>query len=155
LLPTSFPDQCAARGSDRPAEAQSFKSWCTWIKPASTLEGSVRSAVDGVIGTLAQIMEDCGRPFGHRLRDAIIAYVANYPANRGFDYRAALVDQIECRILPKLRGLEIETHRAPFDALDRLLRNELNDSVMAERIAELQTRQAGSTGLFVWRGLTR
>jgi predicted nucleic acid-binding Zn-ribbon protein len=153
--PTNFPVQSHARGSDRPREAQSFKSWRTWIKPASNLEGGVRTAVDGVIEKLAKIMEDCGRPFGHRLRDAIIAYVANYPAGRGYDYRAALVDQIEFRILPKLRGLEIENHRAAFDDLDRLLRDELNDSLMADRIAELQTRQAGGTGLFVWRGLTR
>jgi len=153
--PTNFPVQSHARGSDRPREAQSFKSWRTWIKPASNLEGGVRTAVDGVIEKLAKIMEDCGRPFGHRLRDAIIGYVANYPAGRGYDYRAALVDQIEFRILPKLRGLEIENHRAAFDDLDRLLRDELNDSLMADRIAELQTRQAGGTGLFVWRGLTR
>jgi hypothetical protein len=153
--PTNFPVQSHARGSDRPREAQSFKSWRTWIKPASNLDGGVRTAVDGVIEKLAKIMEDCGRPFGHRLRDAIIGYVANYPAGRGYDYRAALIDQIEFRILPKLRGLEIESHRAAFDDLDRLLRDELNDSLMADRIAELQTRQAGGTGLFVWRGLTR
>ena len=153
--PTNFTDHGNARGDDRPREAQSFKSWRTWIKPASNLQGGVRTAVDAVIERLAKIMEGCGRPFGHRLRDAIIAYVANYPAVRGHDYRAPLVDQIELRILPKLRGLEIESHRAPFDDLDRLLRDELNDSLMADRIAELQTRQAGGTGLFVWRGLTR
>lgn len=153
--PTNFPDHVHDRGSDRPREAQSFKSWRTWIKPASNLQGGVRTAVDAVIEKLAKIMEDCGRPFGHRLRDAIIAYVANYPAVRGHDYRAPLVDQIELRILPKLRGLEIESHRAAFDDLDRLLRDELNDSLMADRIADLQTRQAGGTGLFVWRGLTR
>ncbi|WP_315813851.1 AAA family ATPase [Bradyrhizobium sp. SZCCHNR2028] len=153
--PVSFGDQGAVRGTDRPAEAQSFKSWRGWIRPSSTLNGSVRSAVDGAIERLARIMEEFGRPFGHRLRDAIIAYVASYPDNRGYDYRAALVDQIEYRILPKLRGLEIDSHRPSFDALEALLREELQDAVMADRIAELRTRQAGGTGLFVWRGLTR
>lgn len=153
--PTIFAEQGSINGDDRPREAQSFKSWRTWIKPASTLQGGTRTAVDNVIEKLAKIMEECGRPFGHRLHDAIIAYVANYPAARGYDYRAPLVDQIELRILPKLRGLEIESHRAAFDDLDRLLRDELNDSLMADRISELQTRQAGGTGLFVWRGLTR
>jgi hypothetical protein len=39
--------------------------------------------------------------------------------------------------------------------MDKLLREDLNDSVMAERLAELRERQAKGTGLFVWRGLTR
>ncbi len=85
----------------------------------------------------------------------MIAYVVNYPTRPGDDYRLPLADQIELRILPKLRGLEIDSHRAAFDKLDRLLRDELNDLVMAERVAELRERQARGTGLFVWRGLTR
>jgi hypothetical protein len=102
-------------------------------------------------------MEDCGRPFGHRLRDAIIAYVANYPSvsNGAVDFRVPLADQIDLRILSKLRGLEIDSHRAAFESLDRLLREDLNDAVMADRLAELRERQSKGTGLFVWRGLTR
>ncbi|MDA9478903.1 hypothetical protein XI03_31335 [Bradyrhizobium sp. CCBAU 65884] len=153
--PHEFHNLNSARGGDRPAQAQSFKSWRTWVRPATGFNGAARSAVDAAINKLAEIMEDCGRPFGHRLRDAMIAYVANYPKPQGDDYRLPLADQIELRILPKLRGLEIDSHRAAFDKLDRLLRDELNDLVMAERVAELRERQARGTGLFVWRGLMR
>ena len=153
--PHEFHNLKSNGGGDRPTQAQSFKSWRTWVRPATGFNGAARTAVDAAINKLAEIMEDCGRPFGHRLRDSMIAYVANYPKPQGDDYRLPLADQIELRILPKLRGLEIESHRAAFDQLDRLLRDELNDLVMAERVAELRERQARGAGLFVWRGLTR
>ena len=153
--PHEFHDLESSSISERPAHAQSFKSWRTWVRPASGFSGAARSAVDAAINKLAEIMEDCGRPFGHRLRDSMIGYVANYPNLQGDDYRRPLADQIELRILPKLRGLEIESHLAAFDQLDRLLRIELNDLAMANRVAELRDRQAVGAGLFVWRGLTR
>ena len=153
--PHEFHNLNGARAGERPTQAQSFKSWRTWVRPARGFNGAARTAVDAAIGKLAEIMEDCGRPFGHRLRDSMIAYVANYPKPQGDDYRLPLADQIELRILPKLRGLEIDSHRAAFDQLDRLLRDELNDLVMAERVEELRDRQSRATGLFVWRGLTR
>jgi hypothetical protein len=155
--PREFPPLTSVNGVLRPNEAQSFKSWRTWARPDSSLNGANRNLVDSVIGKLAEFMEDCGRPFGHRLRDAIIAYVANYPSlgNGGADVRVPLVDQIEFRILPKLRGLEIDSHRAAFDDLNKLLREDLNDAILADRLAELRERQVKGTGLFVWRGLTR
>lgn len=153
--PHEFHNLNSTDRGNRPTQAQSFESWRTWVRPATGFNGAARNAVDVAINKLAEIMEDCGRPFGHRLRDSMIAYVANYPKPQGEDYRLPLADQIELRILPKLRGLEIESHRAAFDQLDRLLRDELNDLVMAERVAELRERQARGTGLFVWRGLTR
>ena len=155
--PREFPQLTSVNGVLRPNEAQSFKSWRTWVRPDFSLNGAGRNLVDSVIGKLAEFMEDCGRPFGHRLRDAIIAYVANYPSlgNGGADVRVPLVDQIEFRILPKLRGLEIDSHRAAFDDLDKLLREDLNDAILADRLAELRERQVKGTGLFVWRGLTR
>ena len=96
-----------------------------------------------VIARLADIMESCGRPFGHRLRDSILAYVASYPfsGNGGPDVRFPLADQIEFRILPKLRGLEIDSHGEAFDDLERLLRDKLADSVFADRLAGLQEQQ--------------
>jgi uncharacterized coiled-coil DUF342 family protein len=155
--PREFPQLSVVNGVERPNEAQSFRSWRTWIRSASTLNGANRQLVESVVSKLADIMEECGRPFGHRLRDAMIAYVANYPSlNSGApDFRVPLADQIEFRILPKLRGLEIDSHREALDNLDKLLRGDLNDWMMADRLAEARERQARGTGLFVWRGLTR
>ena len=85
----------------------------------------------------------------------MLAYVANYPrdgASRGDE--AALADQIELRILPKLRGIELDGRSQEFDDLEALLK-ELNEPEFAARISELREQQMGGTGLFVWRGLTR
>ncbi len=155
--PKDFTKPKVAKPVGRPDEAQSFKSWRTWVKSPDTLAGVNLDIAKEVIEQLAGIMENCGRPFGHRLRDSMLAYVASYPfsGNGGLDVRIPLADQIEFRILPKLRGIEIDSHREQFDHLDKLLREKIADSAFAERFTDLRDRQNKGTGLFVWRGLTR
>lgn len=155
--PKDFPTMNEVGNVARPDGAMSFKSWRTWVKGSDRLDDARRNLAGQIVNGLADIMEGCGRPFGHRLRDAILAYCANYPVegNGGIDIRVPLADQIEFRILPKLRGLDIEGHRDPFDRLVKLLRDDLGDSMFADRISDLVERQQIGTGLFVWRGLTR
>ncbi len=142
---------------ERPGEAQSFASWRTWVKSPDTLPRACQEDAKDVLAQLATIMESCGRPFGHRLRDSILAYVASYPfsGNGSPDVKIPLADQIEFRILPKLRGIEIDSHGEAFDRLEKLWRDKLADSVFANRLADLQERQKKGTGLFTWRGLSR
>ena len=152
--PRVFANQPAGQGVAPPREALSFDSWRKWVKSPGELPEA--GDANDVIARLATIMESCGRPFGHRLRGSILAYVANYPFSDGArDVRIPLADQIEFRILPKLRGLEIDSHGVAFDALEELLRNRLADVVFAARLAELQQQQKKGTGLFSWRGLSR
>ena len=66
-----------------------------------------------------------------------------------------LVDQIEFRILPKLRGIEIDGHRAHFETLAEIIRGDLQDATFADALLEQVEKQSGGNGLFVWRGLTR
>ncbi len=107
---------------ERPGEAQSFASWRTWVKSPDTLPRACQEDAKDVLAQLATIMESCGRPFGHRLRDSILAYVASYPfsGNGSPDVKIPLADQIEFRILPKLRGIEIDSHGEAFDRLEKL-----------------------------------
>ena len=138
-------------------DAQRFDEWRSWVKPASALESAQQSKVTDVIKKLAAIMEDFGRPFGHRLAQAITAYCTNYPANGHgpIDVRLPLSDQIEFRIMPKLRGVEIDAHMQEFDRLQELLKDDLQDTAFSERLGATRELQAGGTGLFVWRGLER
>jgi len=153
--PRVFANQPIGQVVERPQEAQSFASWREWVNSPNGL-ADAREA-DDVIAELANIMESCGRPFGHRLRGSILAYVASYPfsGNGSPDVRIPLADQIEFRILPKLRGLEIDSHAEAFDRLENLLRDKLADPVFADRLARLQEQQKRGTGLFTWRGLSR
>jgi hypothetical protein len=139
-----------------PSDALPFSSWKGWLRKIDFL-GHNLSDVDAHISKLATIMGECGRPFGHRLRDAVLVYAANYPkpASGAQDLRIPIVDQIELRILPKLRGLEINGHNAALSDLETMIRTDLNDPPLADHLKELIERQGRGTGLFNWRGFTR
>lgn len=139
------------------AEALPLKTWRGWINAGGSLGQAQRERVERTVGELAGIMDQCGRPFGFRLRDSIQAYAANYPheGNGAPDVDVPLADQIEFRILPKLRGVEIGDHRDAFERLGDLVRDRLGDAELADRLGALVEQQESSGGLFVWRGLTR
>ncbi len=69
--------------------------------------------LDDRIDEINNIMEKLGRPFAHRVKKSIVDYVSNYPGietnNKG-EYKDALSDQIEFKILPKLNGIEKTNH---------------------------------------------
>ena len=67
----------------------------------------------------------------------------------------AMVDQIEFRILPKLRGLRIEDHNSVFERIERLIANRLNDLKFSERLRSTADQQREAGGLFNWRGYAR
>lgn len=154
--PKKFNAPAANRIPALPADAMPFTTWKGWIRPAEALRDNLEQ-VDQYVSKLASIMEKCGRPFGHRLREGILAYAANYPRplSGGLDVRYAVADQVEMRILPKLRGLEIDRHLSEIADLETLLRNDLSDPLLADRLNEVVERQTRGTGLFVWGGLTR
>jgi predicted nucleic acid-binding Zn-ribbon protein len=154
--PSDFPIAAKGQG-DLASEAQGFREWRNWVRATETVQGASADLTKETIGQLAEIMQGFGRPFGHRLNQAIRAYVANYPVegNAGLDVRLPLADQIEFRILPKLRGVEIDPHRERFERLEQFIRTRLDDARLAEQLADTREDQARGSGLFVWRGLMR
>ena len=134
-------------------EALSRKRWSKWVRPVSDVEGE--NGVRENIRRMVSLMKDFRRPFGHRLGRAIMAYVANYPILEGSDRtNEALADQVEMRLLPKLRGVEIDTADAAFSELRSFVDSDLRDAVLADAIGE-SVRNSESTGQFVWTGVTR
>jgi biopolymer transport protein ExbD len=153
--PESFAKPAENRGAPVASGYRSHKAWRSWIKSAEELIGGERGKAEGIINQLAGIMERCGRPFGHRLNEAILTYVANYPRHRNDTVDNPLADQIEFRILPKLRGVTIEEHQELFADLTKLIHEELRDHRFSQRFDELVERQRAGSGQFNWRGLTR
>jgi hypothetical protein len=140
------------------AEAQAFREWRGWVKSSQSLEGAAARRTQETIGTLARLMQGFGRPFGHRLNQAIRAYVANYPTegNAGLNAAVPLADQIEFRILPRLRGVQIDgDHRTRFNDLCTLIETGLGDRQLADRLRRTVEEQEAGAGLFVWRGFAR
>ncbi len=132
----------------------------SWIRGADKLDGSQQARASKVVGQINDVMNELGRPFGHRMGQAMMHYVANYPAatNRTDNIgqvNFALADQIEQRILPRLRGLVAEEHSRPLRDLADIASNELQDGTLANEINDAVLRSRESNGLFVWRGFTR
>lgn len=150
-------EPAAQRNPSQANDAQSFDEWRGWVKDFGRLPAAAQQKARTTVSDLAGIMQGFGRPFGHRLNQAILAYAANYPSegNAGPDVNLSLADQIEFRILPKLRGIEIDQRQSAFDQLDQLIRSGLGDTQFADSLKQTWEEQRGGSGLFVWRGLNR
>jgi hypothetical protein len=132
----------------------SFKQWKSWQRVAGGDSGAVRDSVDvdRQINELSQAMLQVGRPFGHRVQRAIKGYVEQYPDRSGQGVRFAMADQIEQRILPKLRGVELSTTPAK-KAIDQVLAvlKQLGDEPLQRAVED--GRKGGQQ--FNWLGVDR
>ena len=86
---------------------------------------------------------------------AIKNFVANYPETEGMDrIRVSLADQVEMRLLPKLRGVDIDEYSAQFGQLQSFVQDEFNDTKLSEAIGRsVELSQRNSQ--FTWSGVTR
>ena len=141
------------KGKVPEVHALSLKRWQDWVRPISSVSEDRR--VSEGIETMVGLMKQFKRPFGHRLGRAIMAYVANYPKSDVADpINNALADQIEMRLLPKLRGVDAEAADAPFRQLLNYVEQELGDAQLSDAI-RLSMAASEETGQFVWSGVTR
>lgn len=82
-------------------------NWELWVKK---FDGDALPDERNLLSEINAQLEKINRPFGHRVFRAILDYISNYPgaANNQERRAHALADQIEQKIIPKLRGLETE-----------------------------------------------
>ncbi len=98
--------------------------------------------------TLNRYLAELGRPFAHRMWNAVAAYIHQYPGDNKQD---ALIDQIEMKILPKLAGLDMADPsivRVMDDLgsyLATLKEEKLNEAFSAARRRDF----------FAWQGIER
>lgn len=131
-----------------------------WMKNADSLPSDRRTRATSIIDRINDHMNELGRPFGHRMGQAMLHYVANYPSTAAGSDGAdpvnfGLADQIEQRIMPKLMGIVVDNHRQPLLALAELTRTELGDAEFGKAIEVTVQRARETNGLFVWRGVAR
>ena len=131
-----------------------LEQWNSWVRPVSDTASDAQ-VVNGAINKMSTLMLEFGRPFGHRLALAIKSYVANYPYLDGIDrINVALADQVEMRLLPKLRGVDVEDCAVQFSELRRFVQDQLNDLRLAEAI-EKSVEASERNSQFTWAGVTR
>ncbi len=122
--------------------------WQQWID-----EGNAQELNRGVTTKIEEanaLLDRVGRPFGYRVSRAISAYVRQHPED---NWEIALADQIEQRIMPKLRGIDLhDADTLPVLKGFETMARDLNDDGLEEAI-----RKGSDTNssLFVWRGVER
>ena len=129
--------------------------WEKWQRSTLTLESdqNLLSKLD----KMRELMAEFNKPFGHRLGKAILSYVANYPEVEGQNLiLTPIADQVEMRLLPKLRGVEIEKAEQSFEKLSEFVAKDLADEELSNAIKNsLEAGIQSGTGQFVWNGITR
>ncbi|MFH1485156.1 MAG: AAA family ATPase, partial [Chloroflexota bacterium] len=137
-----------------PAGYLPVKKWEGWCRPVQTT-GWIGKAIEW-IDDLNDALTKIGRPFGHRVRRSILTYIANYPGVDRIDYlyKEAFADQIEQKILPKLRGLDTMegVNNAVFDDIGKVIEGTDDDTLLQ---AFGDARENNATGMFLWHGVTR
>ena len=144
----------AKKASLAEPQALSRSKWERWIRSPHDLRDADRT--NAHVERLVDIMGGLQRPFGHRLGIAMMDYVANYPElDGGYDPKVPMADQVEMRLLPKLRGIDVEAMREHLDRLEGFVEQELQDHDLAQAIRHsVEVAESGS-GSFHWHGVTR
>ena len=137
-------------------EALSYSCWRSWIESDLPDETEL-TEISRRIYEMKEIMDEFGRPFGHRLGYAMTTYAIQYPKTFGINsMNHAVADQVEMRLLPKLRGIEMDNTdvMGAFDRLQKFVQEDLEDDKLATAIEDWKSK-ANETGQFVWGGVVR
>lgn len=130
-----------------------MQQWQEWVVPQYEPNQPWHNEIVNWTERLNEALERIGRPFGYRVRKVIRLYVANYPRvleqNR---YKLAFADQVEQKIIPKLRGIDLIDAASGLEEILGVI-EDLGDQDLSR--AFRRAREDQSTGMFIWRGVTR
>lgn len=133
----------------------SFKQWKRWRRNLDENAEWFDNISKWTVRTNSALNR-VGRPFGFRVLQAIGHYVANYPrVVDGERHKLAFADQVEQKIIPKIRGIDLSTDTANecLSEIEAII-SELGDSELSEAFAKARNESRG-IGTFQWRGVTR
>lgn len=130
------PSECRPGKIEERAENTGYilhrDTWNEWVVPAT--QGTDAAYVQERLNKINDALQTVGRAYGYRIHQSIEQYVANYPGWVDNRLEKAFTDQLEQKILPKLRGLS----RDMDDGLENVFNvigdiiTELNDHVLEE-----------------------
>jgi len=128
------------------SEPLGLEVWIGWQQR----EGAPGEYIE-MINKIGNMMSEVDAPFGHRVAQGMIQYVSLYPDDSGYGKRCAMADQIEQKILPKIRGKDRDLVERKIEPLLDVV-GELDDPELLKAIQQgLQNEQ----GAFLWTGLDR
>lgn len=148
------PDDMRARphseNPDTPPGYTEYRDWQSWCR--NELPGAKRDRLHEICGSVNDALSKISRPFGFRVQQAIEQYVAQYPRWTGNWFKDALGDQMEQKIIPKLRGVSRDIDPEADEALNEIedVLRELDDARLIEAYAKARDRS-----VFQWAGVNR
>ena len=149
------PSQINMQEGEWTKEYLSYNQWKSWIK--EDFEHAPWSKdINNWTNRLNDALDHVGRPFGYRVQQAIATYVANYPlVEENERYKLAFADQIEQKIIPKLRGMDLGDNAANIclDDVESVIA-ELGDQQLADAFRNARD-ESRALGMFQWRGVAR
>lgn len=153
VLRFGAPKELKAALAPTVAPTADFLPRATWEKWVKAFDGNGFDNERSILTQLNQTLESINRPFGHRVFRAILDYLANYPgaATDKARCRNAMADQMEQKIIPKLRGLDPqdETTARCLDQLGQTIAT-LQDTELSEAFTRARQRPQ-----FEWFGVKR
>ena len=130
-----------------------------WMRSEENMDKVASDRASGIVRDINDIMEKNGAsvwsPYGPSyaaLRGELS--LPSWPVQFSGAVALAMGDQIELRILPRLRGVSVEENRAHLNRLSDVAKS-LDDGGLAKAIDHAIQRSRDTNGLFVWRGFTR
>lgn len=168
LLRFTRPNQLvneAFQGTGTPTDAYlPAPRWHGWRRRFGDLPDHLRNKITTLVDRLNNQLDELHRPFAHRVNQAMLAYIANYPGvaepERGDGWesaRMAFADQLEQRILPKLRGVDLGDPRIrqSLPQIGDLIKDELHDETLFAAFRRASQDDDGSGRPFSWMGVRR
>ena len=125
----------------------SIGAWEKWIKKVDKQTVPELDRFEQQLNDINTVLADLGRPFGWRTFKAISTYIANYPDPE--HQKRAMADQIAMRVMPKLRGTDVNEHAEVFNRLKVQL-DQINDTALTTAFDDAKK---SSMGFFNWRGI--
>lgn len=130
----------------------SHQNWTRWHKRNDPRVAELKK----LLAPLNEDLEKIGRPFAHRVWQAMEDYVALYPGPTQNDFNASIADQIEMKILPKLNGVELAM--PGFTDVKHSLEviiSKVDDKEKALENAFRASAEDSHSSFFKWRGVMR
>ena len=123
--------------------------WDSWSHPVEALHSHDKARLQNWLSDFNKAMKALERPFAHRVNLSILLYCANYPDQGPSRLQNAFADQLEQRILLKLRGIDTTEFSDGFGQLQTLIAKIGDDALTAAVQAGLQKP------LFSFQGVDR
>jgi len=139
-------------GNPNDWEPMLVKDWRDWIRePGGDTIKKDFNEVEDLLNDLNNTLSELGRPFGWRTYKSIMSYVANHPnvCIDGESGMGPLSDQIVMRVMPKLKGLDINEFANVFNNLNTQIKN-IEDAPLTEAF---EKARENPMGFFDWRGI--